>query len=70
MVHLQNVSAIYKFTKYRIIKKEYDSLKQFIQWFFFAIFSHVLLLVYQFTTLNYLFQVAYHTVFVFIIRFE
>ena len=31
MVHLQNVSVIYKFTKYRIIKKEYDSLKQFMQ---------------------------------------
>ena len=70
MVHLQNVSAIYKFTKYRIIKKESDSLKQFIQWFFFAIFSHVFLLVFQFTTLYYSFRVAYHTVFVFILRFE
>ena len=35
---------------------------------FVAIFSHVFLLVYKFTALNYLFRVAYHTIFVFIMR--
>ena len=68
-MYLQNLSAIYKFTKYRIImKKESDSLNQFIQWFFVAIFSRVFLLVYKFTALNYSFRVAYHTIFVFIMR--
>ena len=35
---------------------------------FVAIFSHVFLLVYKFTGLNYSFRVAYHTIFVFIMR--
>ena len=50
------------------MKKESDSLNQFIQWFFVAIFSRVFLLVYKFTALNYSFRVAYHTIFVFIMR--
>ena len=69
-MYLQNLSAIYKFTKYRIImkKKESDSLNQFIQWFFVAIFSHVFLLDYKSTALNYSFWVAYYTIFVYIMR--
>ena len=35
---------------------------------FVVIFSHVFLLVYKFTALNYSFRVAYHTIFVFIMR--
>ena len=35
---------------------------------FVAIFSHVLLLVYKFTAFNYSFRIAYHTIFVFIMR--
>ena len=35
---------------------------------FVAIFSHVFLLIYKFTALNYSLRVAYHTIFVFIMR--
>ena len=68
-MYLQNLSAIYKFTKYRMImKKRVHSLNQFIQWFLVAVFSHVFLFVYKFTSSNYSFRVAYHVIFVFVMR--